>query len=492
MTSGAFEWQTRVSGGAGLVPMQRPGLGTDPSSGERSGQLYPFGQLIAALVDAGSLVSMDEAPQVKDRSVTPSRAPRTSGGAVPETVVLSASCPIPTVPEPAVAGPAPASPARPAPGAYATASFFEEPDRPQTTVDADAPSVSPSPAISASPLSAAGLSSQLLASSVQTGPEQGRQQVANVPLLEVTSDSEVASDSPTGPPAGTSATDLVRSLGTKSMVDRDTSGAGLAKPARGVVDPASVASQGTQDTPAASGPTPEPGEGALELQGPWRLALQDENDPSSNSGHGTPHALQITAMKNAVHASKDAELNQQNLPDQPESGPVPGPAGPSPAAPAAAPQPSPASLQLLFQALERTHDIVALHALRIRDAGTDHLHVVIKPGAGVQLSMELRQHEGRVQVQVWMHRGDFDFFQRHWKELQERFESRGLELGDLQRHPSFQSGSQRSAYRPPEGEWADPLMAGAFAEFALAGSLTEPPGRRAFRTAQQRGWESWA
>ncbi len=486
MTPAAFEWRASSSAGAGPAPMRQLALCTDPSIGERSGQWYPFGQLIAALVDAGSAVSVDEAPQVTDRSVTPCRAQRTSGGAVPETVVLSASCPVPTVPQPTMAGPAPASPAAPTSGASATAGFFQETDQPQTTSGAGAPCVSPSPAISASPMSAAGLSSQMLDSSVRAGTEQGRQQDPNVPLRQV------SSDSPTGPPAGTSAPEQVSNFGTKSPVDRDTSGAGLAKPASGAVDPASVALPRMQAAPAASGPTPEPGEGALELPGPWRLGLQEENDPSANERHGTSHALLLNAMKNAVHAPKDAELNQQNLPDQPESGTVPGPAGPSPAAPAAAPQPSPASLQLLFQALERTHDIVALHALRIRDAGTDHLHVVIKPGAGVQLSMELRQHEGRVQVQVWMHRGDFDFFQRHWKDLQERFESRGIELGDLQRHPSFQSGSQRSAYRPPEGEWADPLMAGAFAEFALAGSLTEPPGRRAFRTARQRGWESWA
>lgn len=197
-------------------------------------------------------------------------------------------------------------------------------------------------------------------------------------------------------------------------------------------------------------------------------------------------------MNNAVHASKDAELNQQNLPAQPEVGSTAGASQPSAATSLSAPHGSAASVQLLFQALERTHDIVALHALRIRDTGADHLHVVIKPGAGVQLSMELRQEDGRVQVQVWMHRGDFEFFQRHWKELQQRFESRGIQLGDLQRHPDFQSGPHRHPYRPREGEWADPLMAGAFAEFALAGSLTEPPGRRAFRTARQRGWETWA
>ena len=36
------------------------------------------------------------------------------------------------------------------------------------------------------------------------------------------------------------------------------------------------------------------------------------------------------------------------------------------------------------------------------------------------------------------------------------------------------------------------LYAGAFAEFALAGSMTEAPAARAARATAYRGWETWA
>lgn len=206
--------------------------------------------------------------------------------------------------------------------------------------------------------------------------------------------------------------------------------------------------------------------------------------------HGTSRAPWEIAMNNTAHEPKDAGLSQQNLPGHGENVISPAPAaatetGASGRAPSA-------PLQLLFHALERTFDIVHLHAARVRESHHDPMHVVIKPGAGVQLSMTLRQEGDQVHAEVWMHRGDFDFFQRHWKELQERCQARGIQLGDLQRHPDYQSDQHRSGYRPPDGDWADPLSAGAYAEFALAGSLTEPPGRRAFRLARHRGWETWA
>gem|GEM_PF-1459823 len=226
--------------------------------------------------------------------------------------------------------------------------------------------------------------------------------------------------------------------------------------------------------------------------GPFRGEYGPEHGANGLPDAGTSHAPQVVAMNKAAQTSKDAGLDQQNLPGHGEVSP---PSAPAPTATpeTATPQrTSAAALQLLFHALERTEDIVQLHAGRLRQSGTDQLHVVIKPGAGVQLSMTLRQEGDRVQAEVWMHRGDLEFFQRHWRELQERCEARGIQLGDLQRHPDFQSHQQRHGYRPPAGDWADPLMAGAFAEFALAGSLTEPPARRSLRSARHRGWETWA
>jgi hypothetical protein len=247
---------------------------------------------------------------------------------------------------------------------------------------------------------------------------------------------------------------------------------------------------GEQDFPAMTAGKAEGSSGTTAVAA---LEFEQMEGTVGASGSGTDHAPQGIAMNNAAQTTKDTGLSQQNLPAHGDSlQPVSHATAATGAEAANPPRNSAAMVQLLFHALERTEDIVQLHATRLRESGTDQLHVVIKPGAGVQLSMTVRQEGDRVQAEVWMHRGDLEFFQRHWHELQQRCEARGIQLGDLQRHPDYQSQQQRQGYRPPAGDWADPLVAGAYAEFALAGSLTEPPGRRALRTARYRGWETWA
>jgi hypothetical protein len=79
--------------------------------------------------------------------------------------------------------------------------------------------------------------------------------------------------------------------------------------------------------------------------------------------------------------------------------------------------------------------------------------------------------------------------------LQQRLEARGVRVGELGRsenltdtgHQEFQSPKQHQ--QSPD---QDPLQAGAFAEFALAGSLRDAPATRAARATAYRGWESWA
>jgi hypothetical protein len=143
--------------------------------------------------------------------------------------------------------------------------------------------------------------------------------------------------------------------------------------------------------------------------------------------------------------------------------------------------------------LERTHDIVALHAMRLNDTNSDSLHVMVKPGAGIQLSLELRQSARGIEVHASLHKGDFEQLKQHWPDLQQRLEARGVRLGSLTTAENFTSGShqqfQQSKQQSPN---QDPLYAGAFAEFALAGSMTEAPGARAARATAYRGWETWA
>jgi hypothetical protein len=143
--------------------------------------------------------------------------------------------------------------------------------------------------------------------------------------------------------------------------------------------------------------------------------------------------------------------------------------------------------------LERTHDIVALHAMRINESPSGSLHVVVKPGDGIQLSLELRQSARGIEVSASLNKGDFDQLKQHWPELQQRLEARGVRVGTLTTAENFTNGSNQQFQQSKQQSTSqDPLYAGAFAEFALAGSMTEESAARAARATAYRGWETWA
>jgi hypothetical protein len=133
--------------------------------------------------------------------------------------------------------------------------------------------------------------------------------------------------------------------------------------------------------------------------------------------------------------------------------------------------------------------------MRLSQTGSDTLHVVVKPGAGIQLSLELRQSEGGIEVHASLHKGDFEHLSQYWPELQQRLEARGVRVGALTTSENFSQTSnqqfEQSKHQQSPNQ-QDPLHAGAFAEFALAGSLSEAPAARAARTSAYRGWETWA
>jgi hypothetical protein len=147
-----------------------------------------------------------------------------------------------------------------------------------------------------------------------------------------------------------------------------------------------------------------------------------------------------------------------------------------------------------LRVLERTHDIVALHAMRLSQSASDTLHVVVKPGGGIQLSLELRQGEGFIEVNASLHKGDFTHLSQYWPDLQQRLEARGVRVGELGRSENFSETSDQQFQQSKQQQSPDhdPMHAGAFAEFALAGSLREAPATRAARATAYRGWETWA
>ena len=142
------------------------------------------------------------------------------------------------------------------------------------------------------------------------------------------------------------------------------------------------------------------------------------------------------------------------------------------------------------RSLDRLHDMVAVQASRLRDSGADSLQVVIKPGSGTQLSLNLQMRDGTVEVQATLHRGDYDFLNRHWGELQQQLESRGVRVSELvSNNPS--AGGDANSFQAPgrQKEQPETATSGGLAEVAVKSSTTPRPVR-SLKTAQ--GWESWA
>jgi hypothetical protein len=140
------------------------------------------------------------------------------------------------------------------------------------------------------------------------------------------------------------------------------------------------------------------------------------------------------------------------------------------------------------RALERTHDMMALHAMRLVESSSDTLSVVIKPAVGTELSLELRQRPGAMEAHATLTRGDHEFLSRHWPELQERLELRGIKLAPLGSEMNL-SADDNHQFQQPQTSEEDAAQASAFAEFAAAGQAGGATARMAM---VHDGWESWA
>ncbi len=146
------------------------------------------------------------------------------------------------------------------------------------------------------------------------------------------------------------------------------------------------------------------------------------------------------------------------------------------------------------RAVDRTQDMVALHAIRLVDSKSDSLSVVLKPGAGIQLSLQLTQGADGIQAQAVLQHGDFQDLNQRWPELQNRLEQRGIKLAPLasdENAMSFanQNRGQQNRQQPPEEK---ALFASAFAEFSLAGAMTGATPSPALAALTAGGWQSWA
>jgi hypothetical protein len=135
------------------------------------------------------------------------------------------------------------------------------------------------------------------------------------------------------------------------------------------------------------------------------------------------------------------------------------------------------------------HDMVTMHALRLSSNPTDSLQVVIKPGAGTQLSLELRQSGSGVEAHAVLQQGDFNHLNERWSDLQNRLEQRGIRLAPLTDDSASANGAggQGQTFKQNKNQSAEPR-----AELAFASSASMTFAQPAARATAKQGWETWA
>ena len=148
----------------------------------------------------------------------------------------------------------------------------------------------------------------------------------------------------------------------------------------------------------------------------------------------------------------------------------------------------PSLTDLRMRAVERAHDMISLHAMRLVESKSDTLSVVIKPAIGTELSLELRQHRNEVEARATVTRGDAQFLGQHWAELQQRLEQRGIKLAALAAGADFSPNGHGDFQRQHASAEEIAQHASAFAEFAAI----ENNGGATARLSAYDGWESWA
>ena len=229
--------------------------------------------------------------------------------------------------------------------------------------------------------------------------------------------------------------------------------------------------------------------------------------PTQSIVNGTPAAQQDVSMKSAEKTNKTASPAGNflpgsvvpvgpgnNLPSRADqittTGMVNASAQNGPAtvtATATDSAVSPSVTNLASQSMERTHDMVTMHALRLGNMSADSLQVVIKPVAGTQLSLELRQRGNGVEAQAVLQQGDFNHLNQRWSDLQQRLEQRGIRLAPLTDDSASANGGGSQTFEQKKNQPAE-----SPADFAFTSPATVTFAQPTARATAQRGWETWA
>lgn len=141
--------------------------------------------------------------------------------------------------------------------------------------------------------------------------------------------------------------------------------------------------------------------------------------------------------------------------------------------------------------LDHAGEMVMGHSLRMRMDGTESLQVVIKPGAGVALGLELQQHGQRIEVQATLQSGDFNQLNQHWAELQQRLEAQGVRLAPLLAGEApFHTGANGGDTPQQKHKSSEDVAPRWLIEIPAATAPTNTAHQPA--TPAVRGWETWA
>ena len=116
------------------------------------------------------------------------------------------------------------------------------------------------------------------------------------------------------------------------------------------------------------------------------------------------------------------------------------------------PRVAPASVPFI----QRTQELLSFQVMRLHEVGADEMRVVVRPDTGLQLSLHLQQRNGGVEVQAVLDRGNFGLLNRHWPELQQQLESRGVRVAPLADADSSFGGGSEGFRQPttPNGQHA--------------------------------------
>lgn len=144
--------------------------------------------------------------------------------------------------------------------------------------------------------------------------------------------------------------------------------------------------------------------------------------------------------------------------------------------------------------LERTQEMVTVNATRLSDSGNNSMQVVIKPDAGTQLSLELRQQGSHVEVQAVLQQGDFGHLNQQWSDLQQRLEQRGIKLAPLTDDGSAfaNSSSGGESFQNQQSQTNEGIPQITLVDAPVGITPTSVFAPEAKQTPAHQGWETWA